>query len=64
MSLIPFLIINGFLTGSFSETPIVNYNPNQIIGLRIFNIPIEDTMYSLLMLLIVIAIYEKKPALK
>ena len=64
VSLIPFLIINGFLTGSFSETPIVNYNPNQIIGLRILNIPIEDTMYSLLMLLIVIAIYEKKSTLK
>ena len=60
VSLIPFLLINGFLTGSFTENPIVSYNANHIIGIRIINIPIEDSMYCLLMLLIVIATYEKK----
>jgi lycopene cyclase domain-containing protein len=63
VSLIPFLIINGFLTGSFNETPIVSYSSSQIIGLRILNIPIEDSMYNLLMLLIVISIYERKSTL-
>jgi lycopene cyclase domain-containing protein len=44
--------------------PIVSYSSNEIIGLRILNIPIEDTMYCLLMLLIVISIYERKNNLK
>lgn len=60
VSLIPFLLVNGFLTGSFTEQPIVRYSSNHIIGFRIINIPVEDSMYCLLMLLIVIAIYEKK----
>ena len=64
VSLIPFLIINGFLTGSFNETPIVSYSPNHIIGIRILNIPIEDSLYCLLMLLIVITVYERKSTSK
>ncbi|MGC6471235.1 MAG: lycopene cyclase domain-containing protein [Flavobacteriales bacterium] len=60
VSLIPFIIINGFLTGSFNEVPIVSYNSSQIIGFRILNIPIEDSIYNLLMLLIVIAVYSQK----
>lgn len=64
ISLIPFLIINGFLTGSFNETPIVSYSSNHIIGIRIMNIPIEDSIYCLLMLLIVIAVYERKSTSK
>ena len=64
VSLIPFLIINGFLTGSFNETPIVSYSPNHIIGIRILNIPIEDSLYCLLMLLIVIAVYERNSTSK
>ena len=60
VSLIPFLLVNGFLTGSFTEQPIVRYSSNHIIGFRIINIPVEDSMYCLLMLLIIIATYEKK----
>ena len=64
VSLIPFLIINGFLTGSFNEIPIVSYSSNHIIGTRILNIPIEDSLYCLLMLLIVIAVYERNSTSK
>jgi lycopene cyclase domain-containing protein len=59
VSFIPFILINGFLTGSFTEFPVVSYNPSEIIGIRLLNIPIEDSMYCLLMLLIVIAFYNK-----
>jgi len=59
LSFIPFLLINGFLTGSFTEFPVVSYNPSEIIGLRLLNIPVEDSMYCLLMLLMVIAFYNK-----
>ncbi|MDP4687796.1 MAG: lycopene cyclase domain-containing protein, partial [Salibacteraceae bacterium] len=48
--LIPFLIMNGWLTGSFTDEPIVWYNNLENMGLRIFTIPAEDTIYLLGML--------------
>lgn len=66
VSLIPFLLINGILTGSLIKSPIVNYNPQEIIGLRILLIPIEDSIYNILMLLNIMWIYQsfKKPETK
>ena len=40
--LIPFLIVNGLLTGTGLQTPVVWYNPAHIINLRILTIPFED----------------------
>ncbi len=59
VSLLPFLLINGFLTGYFTQSPVVSYNPDAILGLRILSIPIEDTVFNFLMLLMVIFFYEK-----
>ena len=55
---IPFLIVNGILTGTGLENPVVWYNPNHIIGLRIHTIPFEDTFYGMSMLLLSLALYE------
>jgi lycopene cyclase domain-containing protein len=52
--LIPFLLVNGVLTA----IPIVWYNNAYNVGVRIYTIPIEDSVYSMLMLLIPISIYE------
>jgi lycopene cyclase domain-containing protein len=52
--LIPFLIINGVLTAR----PIVWYNNEQNMNIRIGTIPFEDMWYSMLMLLIVLTVYE------
>lgn len=41
-----FIVVNGILTGSGLENPIVNYNPNYFIGFRILTIPIEDFFYG------------------
>lgn len=46
-----FLSVNGILTGSGLDSPIINYNPEEIIGFRIFTIPIEDTVYGYEMIL-------------
>lgn len=59
VSWLPFLLVNGILTGNFTKNPVVNYNEAEIIGFRITTIPIEDSVYNLLMLLIVIAVYER-----
>lgn len=46
-----FLSVNGILTGTGLDSPIVNYNPHEIIGFRIFTIPIEDSIYGYEMIL-------------
>ncbi|QNF34276.1 lycopene cyclase domain-containing protein [Adhaeribacter swui] len=52
--LIPFLLVNGVLTA----LPVVWYDNGHNLGIRLTTIPIEDTMYSMTMLLITITAYE------
>lgn len=58
VAIIPFLIVNGILTGGFTPEPVVWYNPDHNMGLRIFTIPAEDLFYNYCMLLPVVGIYE------
>ena len=44
--LIPFLIVNGILTGSFIDEPVVWYNNDENLGFRLFTIPVEDVFYA------------------
>lgn len=41
-----FFMVNGVLTGTGLESPIVNYNSDQILNVRILTIPIEDAVYG------------------
>lgn len=54
VSIVPFLIVNGILTG----IPVVEYNSAHILNIRLLNIPIEDFSYFFLMLLMTVTIYE------
>jgi len=57
--LIPFFIVNGILTGSFIEEPVVWYNNNENLGIRLGTIPIEDIGYAFVMLFSNIILIEK-----
>jgi len=57
--LIPFMIINGILTGSVINEPIVWYNNAENLGIRFFTIPVEDFLYYFLMFEICYLAYEQ-----
>ncbi len=52
--LIPFFVVNGVLTA----VPVVKYNHLEIIGQRLYTIPVEDTIYAFTCLLLPITIME------
>jgi lycopene cyclase domain-containing protein len=52
--LIPFLVINGFLT----YFPVVWYNNQENLGIRWLTIPVEDSSYSLIALIWNILLYD------
>jgi lycopene cyclase domain-containing protein len=62
--LIPFFIVNGVLTGSFIENEVVWYNNAENLNIRMFTIPVEDTIYALSMLLTVFVLLEHFEAKK
>lgn len=58
ISLVPFFLVNGILTGWLLPEPIVWYNDAENLGLRINTIPVEDSIYLLFFLLLTITFYE------
>ena len=58
ISCIPFLIVNGILTGGFTKGPVVMYNPEEYFGLRVGTVPVDDFAYSFLMLFSNITLFE------
>ena len=57
--LIPFSIVNGILTGSFIDEPVVSYNNEENLGIRLGTIPIEDIGYAFTMILMSLVLIKK-----
>jgi lycopene cyclase domain-containing protein len=49
--ILPFVIVNAILTGSFIEEPVVWYNNNENLGIRFLTIPVEDFGYAFSLIL-------------
>ncbi len=57
--LVPFIIVNSILTGTFLSEEVVWYNVDEIIGERVLTIPVEDFLY-LFSLIAMILLSEEK----
>jgi lycopene cyclase domain-containing protein len=55
---LPFMIVNGLLTGTGVDEEVVWYNQAEIIGIRLRTIPVEDFFYGFDLILINISLYE------
>ena len=56
--LIPFIIVNGILTGTGIDGEVVWYNNTQNLGIRFFTIPVEDFFYAFSMLLLGLTLFQ------
>jgi len=66
--ILPFLIFNGILTGTFIKDEVFWYNDSHNMGIRVFSMPVEDLVYGFSLILLDILCIQKvesilKPAL-
>ena len=59
VAMVPFLIVNGVLTGAVTPEPVVWYSAEHIMGPRIITIPVEDVFYNYSMLLPIVWLFER-----
>ncbi len=58
VGLIPFILVNGILTGVATTEPIVFYNQEEYFGFRFITIPLDDFVYNFVLLFSVLIIFK------
>ncbi|WP_199141636.1 lycopene cyclase domain-containing protein [Pedobacter sp. ASV12] len=53
-----FFPVNGVLTGTGIDSPIVNYSPKEFLGIRMLTIPIEDAVYGYTQFLLILYFFK------
>jgi len=56
--IIPFFIVNGVLTGTGLEEPVVWYDDSQNLGIRLMTVPVEDIVYGFELVFLNVFLYE------
>jgi lycopene cyclase domain-containing protein len=59
VSWIPFVFVDGVLTGGYQNEPIILYNPEEFLGFRVTSLPFEDSIYLIPLLLGNITFFEQ-----
>jgi len=54
---VPFLLVDGVLTGGYTVQPIVVYHPEEFLDIRITSVPLEDSIYGLLLLMLNMSLF-------
>jgi len=62
--LIPFIVVNGILTGTGLEEAVVQYNNSENLGIRILTIPVEDIFYGLELFLLNLFLFKNFESIK
>ena len=57
---IGFFLVNSILTGIATREPVVIYNPEEYLGIRLITIPLDDVAYNFLLLLMSVTLYDFK----
>lgn len=57
--IIPLLVVDGILTGTGLQEPVVWYSPDEILGFRILTIPVEDFFYGMELVLLNVVLYHE-----
>jgi lycopene cyclase domain-containing protein len=57
--MIPFLIVNSTLSGTFTDGALLWYNPSTITGVHILTVPVEDIGYAFCLILVPLMLNER-----